>query len=162
MALCVSLDFAASNSQPSHSTTPLDLNLAHFAALDIKHEPLSSLLEFLRDQRMRPDPSDITPDAFVEADIVAGPSQQGHSSAAQKEDAGDSLCNRTIDGLVNLGPVLLGSIGLDLGPDQLLGPGERATVGVVDNGQLVEVEEAVGDVDVLQRVADVAARVSGD
>ena len=58
--------------------------------------------------------------------------------------------------------MLFASIRLDLGPDYLLGPGEGTAVGVVDDGQLVEVEEAVGDVDILQRVADVAARVAGD
>lgn len=85
-----------------------------------------------------------------------------HGTHRPAEVGGDSLCDCAVHGLVNLGPQLLGSELLDLGPDVVLGEGEGAAVGVVDDGQLVEVEQAVGDVDVVQRVADVSARVAGD
>lgn len=89
-------------------------------------------------------------------------SQQCHPAAAQQEIGENSLRDCAVQGLVNLGPVLFWGVGLDLGPNHVLGEGEGTAVGVVDDGQLVEVEQAVGDVDVVQRVADVSACVAGD
>ena len=72
------------------------------------------------------------------------------------------LCDGPIHHGVNLGPVLFVGIGPDLGPYDVFGPLKGAAMCVADDDELVEVDEAVGDVDFPQSVADIAACVTAD
>lgn len=64
--------------------------------------------------------------------------------------------------LVHLRPVLLIELLLDRRGDLVLGPMERAAVGVMDDGDFVEAKQAVEDGDVAEGVAGVAACVADD